>query len=117
LQAVRRLGCDGRISAVVQDALGRPVGASGSHRNATRRERRALDAQWGGCAVDGCAKPAAQTRPHHVIPWWLSRRTRLSDLVPLCDSNHHDIHEGHRTLRLRDGRYITPTGWAAGPAP
>jgi hypothetical protein len=117
LQAVRRLGCDGRIGAVVLDALGRPVGASGSHRNATRRERRALDAQWGGCAVHGCAKPAAQTRPHHVIPWWLSRRTRLADLVPLCDSNHHDIHEGHRTLRLRDGRYINPTGWADGPAP
>ncbi|MCW2725986.1 MAG: hypothetical protein JWN35_2907 [Frankiales bacterium] len=117
LAAVRRLGCDGRISAVVLDALGRAIGASGSHRNATRRERRALDAQWGGCAVDGCAKPAAQTRPHHVIPWWLSRRTRLADLVPLCDSNHHDIHEGRRTLRLRDGRHINPTGWADGPAP
>ena len=111
VDTVRRLGCTSRISAVILDAAGQPVGASGSHRNATRRERRALEAQWGGCAVDGCAKSFAHTRPHHVVPWWLSRITRLKDLAPLCESHHHDIHEGRRTLRLRDGRYINPTGW------
>jgi hypothetical protein len=115
LDTVRRLGCDGRISAVVLDAYGQPFGASCQHRNANRRERRALEAQWGGCAVDGCAQPFARTRPHHVIPWWLSKITRLKDLAPLCDQHHHDVHEGHRTLRLRDGRYIDPFGWADGP--
>ena len=115
VDTVRRLGCDSRISAVVLDAAGQPVGASGNHRNATRRERRALQAQWGGCAVDGCARPFTRTRPHHVVPWWLSRITRLRDLAPICDSHHHDIHEGRRTLRLRDGRYINPTGWTDHP--
>jgi hypothetical protein len=116
LDTVRRLGCDGRIAAVVLDAYGRPVGASGTHRNATRRERRALEAQWGGCAVNGCNQPFARTRPHHVIPWWLSKITRLKDLAPVCEHHHHDIHEGGRTLRLRDARYICPTGWADGPS-
>jgi hypothetical protein len=116
LDTVRRLGCDGRIAAVVLDAYGRPVGASGTHRNATRRERRALEAQWGGCAVDGCNQPFARTRPHHVIPWWLSKITRLKDLAPVCEHHHHDIHEGGRTLRLRNGRYICPIGWADGPS-
>lgn len=116
LETVRRLGCDGRIAAVILDAAGRPIGASGTHRNATRRERRALQAQWGGCAVDGCAQPYSRTRPHHVVPWWLSRITRLNDLIPACDHHHHDIHEGGRTLRLRDGRHINPTGWTDGPA-
>jgi hypothetical protein len=116
LDTVRRLGCDGRLTAVVLDAYGRPVGASGTHRHATRRERRALEAQWGGCAVDGCNQPFARTRPHHVIPWWLSKITRLKDLAPVCEHHHHDIHEGGRTLQLRDGRYICPIGWADGPA-
>lgn len=111
LDAVRRLGCSGRISAVIFDAAGRPVGASGTHRNATPRERRALQAQWGGCSIDGCSQPYSRTRPHHVVPWWLSKITRLRDLAPVCEHHHHDIHEGQRALRLRDGRLIGPTGW------
>jgi hypothetical protein len=116
LKTVHRLGCAGRIAAVILDAQGKPVGASGTHRNATRRERRALEAQWGGCAVDGCKQPFSRTRPHHVVPWWLSKITRLRDLAPVCEHHHHDVHEGGFTLRLRDGRYINPTGWADGPA-
>jgi hypothetical protein len=116
LETIHRLGCAGRIAAVILDAAGKPIGASGTHRNATRRERRALEAQWGGCAVDGCSQPYSRTRPHHVIPWWLSKITRLKDLAPVCEHHHHDIHEGGHTLRLRDGRYICPTGWADGPA-
>jgi hypothetical protein len=116
LETLHRLGCAGRIAAVILDAAGKPIGASGTHRNATRRERRALEAQWGGCAVDGCNQPYSRTRPHHVIPWWLSKITRLRDLAPLCEHHHHDIHEGGHTLRLRDGRYINPVGWAEGPA-
>ena len=111
VNTARRLGCDGRLAAVILDAHQRPLRASGTHRNAIRRERRALHARWHGCAVDGCAAPYSQTRPHHVIPWWLSKITRLDDLAPLCPHHHHDIHEGQRTLRLRDQRRIGPTGW------
>jgi hypothetical protein len=75
-----------------------------------RRERRALRARWGpNCAVDGCH--STRTVPHHVVPWWLSQLTRLRDLVPLCAGCHHDLHEGHRTLRLRDRRLIDHHGW------
>ena len=112
--ALRRLGCGGRLAAVLLDAAGTPVGASGSHRHATRRERRALLAQWGGiCATDGCGRPGVV--PHHAEPWWLTHRTRLADLVPYCDGCHHDLHEGGRTLRLRNGRWVGPTGWTSPP--
>jgi len=75
-----------------------------------RRERRALRARWGPtCATAGCHH--TRTVPHHVRPWWLSHFTRLRDLVPLCTSCHVDLHEGHRTLRLRDGRLIDDHGW------
>ena len=112
---VRRLGCHSTLTAVLLDATGNPIGASGTHRNATTRERRALRAQWGPtCAISGC--PTTTTVPHHVEPWWLSHHTQLKDLLPICAVHHHDIHEGHRTLRIRDGRNITPTGWESNAA-
>lgn len=105
------LRCGADLSAVLVDARGHPVGASGTHRNATDRQRRALRAIWGDlCAVNGCT--ATRTVPHHTPPWALSGRTRLADLVPLCDHHHLDLHLGHRTLRLRDGRLVDDAGWA-----
>lgn len=110
-QAARRLGCDSRLSAVLLDAARNPVGASGRHRHATDKERRAMHAQWGRyCATAGCGR--IDTVPHHVRPWHLTGRTKLGDLIPLCTGNHHDLHDGRRTLLLRDGRRIDENGWA-----
>ena len=114
VEAVRRLGCGGHLAAVLLDAQGTPIGASGTHRHATERERRAMLARWGGtCATDGCGRPGVV--PHHAEPWWLTRRTRLEDLVPYCDGCHHDLHEGGKTIKLRNGRWVGPTGWTDPP--
>ncbi len=111
-EALRRHGCHSTLAAVLHDAQGRPVGASGNHRNATDRERRALHTLWGStCAVNGCGDH--RTVPHHVHPWHLVGRTRLRDLVPLCNQHHHALHDAGRTLRLRNTREITQTGWAS----
>ena len=111
------MGCDSRLNAVLLDAARTPIGASGTHRHATEKERRALRAIWGDyCAGLGC--PNTDTVPHHVPPWWKTGRTTLADLVPLCKSTHHDVHDGHRTIRLRDGRLINENGWVTEePAP
>ena len=112
--ALQRLGCSAELAAVLLDAAGNPLGASTTRRAANRRERRALRAKWGPCcAVRGC--PSTATVPHHVRPWWLSHRTDLVDLVPLCEHCHRDLHEGHRTLRLRDRRWIDEHGWTQPP--
>jgi hypothetical protein len=109
-EALRRHGCHSRLTAVLLDAARHPVGASGTHRHATDKERRALHALWGlYCAVLGCA--STETVPHHVPPWFKTGHTKLGDLVPLCKGNHHDVHDGHRTLLLRDGRRIDENGW------
>ena len=111
-ETLQRLGCNSQLDAVLLDALGTPVGASSTRRMPNRAERRALRARWGPtCAVDGCHH--SRTVPHHVVPWWLSHLTQLTDLVPLCASCHHDLHEGHRTLRLRDRRLIDDHGWVS----
>jgi hypothetical protein len=72
-----------------------------------------MHAMWGiYCAAAGCA--STDTIPHHVRPWWKTGRTTLGDLVPLCKGNHHDLHDGRRTLLLRDGRRIDENGWVDG---
>ncbi|MFP5219214.1 MAG: HNH endonuclease signature motif containing protein [Actinomycetes bacterium] len=115
-EAVRRHGCDGFLSAVLLDALRQPVGASGTHRHATERERRILKAIWGDyCAEDGCG--ATRTVPHHVRPWWMTGRTDVADLVPVCEATHHAVHDGHQTITLRDGRQIDEFGWVDRPRP
>jgi len=109
-ETLQRLGCHSELNVVVLDALGRPVGASTTLRSATRRQRQALQAVWGPwCAVAGCTQTA--TVPHHVRPWWSSHQSVLRDLLPLCQHDHRDLHEGHRTLRLEDGRHIDEHGW------
>jgi hypothetical protein len=113
-ETIRRLGCDSELTAVLLDAAGRPVGASGTHRNATKRERAALRARWGPtCAIAGCTRTV--TTPHHVVPWWIAKQTVLKDLIPICTPDHRDLHEDHRTLRLKDGRLIDELGWVTVP--
>ncbi len=108
---LRRHVCGSLLSAVLTDARRRPVAASGDHRHATPRERRAMRAAWGStCSVNGCALTG--TVPHHAEPWWKTQQTVLKDLVPLCEHHHHDVHDGSKTLRLRDGRSISEWGWA-----
>jgi hypothetical protein len=69
-----------------------------------------MHARWGiYCATAGCG--STDTVPHHVRPWAKHGRTTLEDLVPLCKGNHHDLHDGRRTLLLRDGRRIDENGW------
>jgi len=115
-QTLQRLGCHSELNVVILDALGRPVGASTTLRSATSRQRHALTAIWGPwCATAGCTQTA--TVPHHVRPWWQSQQTVLRDLLPLCEHDHHDLHEGHRTLRLKDGRHIDEHGWTTPPPP
>ena len=107
---LRKMGCHSELTAVLLDAAARPVGTSTTRRTADRRQRAALHALWGPwCAIAGCTRTI--TVPHHVRPWWLSHQTTLADLLPLCEHDHHDLHEGHRTLRLKDGRHIDQHGW------
>src|SRR5206468_2323164 len=91
----------------------RVLEVSHSRRTATAAERLALDVRWGGrCAAAGCTSPLGTPLvPHHGTPWHRTHRTSLDDTVPLCDRSHDDLHVGGSTLRLRDGRALTPDGW------
>ena len=110
---VLRLACDSRITRVVLSAGRRVIETSHTERTLKPHERRALHVQWGGrCAGAGCTSPPGSPLvPHHANAWHRTRSTSYADTVPLCDSTHHDLHEGGKTIRLRDGRRLGPGGW------
>ena len=55
----------------------------------------------------------AKMHARHATPWARCHSTSLSDTVLLCDTSHRDLHEGHRRIRLKDGRVLGPDGWVS----
>ena len=100
-------------------SLGRKVlETSHTERTLKAHERRAKKIETGGrCQAAGCrCGPGTPLIPHHPDAFARSVITRYDDTVMLCTPNHHDIHKGHKTLRLKDGRWLNEHGWTDGPA-
>ncbi len=114
-QQVRRLLCQGSFTRFVVDARRRVVEASHTQRTLTAVERQILHLQWGGtCAGAGCTRgPATGHRlvPHHAQLFSQTGVTSLDDAVPLCEQDHHHLHDDRRPIKLKDGRWIGPDGW------
>ena len=112
---VRDLLCTGAFTRLVLDARRRVVDVSHTQRTATAVERQISYLQWGWrCAVFGCDRGPATGHPlvpHHGSLFSRTGTTSLDDTVPLCEQDHHRLHQGRRPLRLRDGRAIGPEGW------
>jgi hypothetical protein len=61
----------------------------------------------------GCARgPSTGDRlvPHHVTLFNHTGTMSVGDAVPLCEQDHHYLHDDHLVLRLADGRW-GPQGW------
>jgi len=103
------------FTRLVLDANHRVIEASHTSRTATALERTILHLQWGGhCAATGCTRgPHSGHRliPHHAELFATTKTTALHDTVPLCEQDHHYLHDDHQNLRLTDGRTIGPHGW------
>jgi hypothetical protein len=107
VEVIRRLCCDGSLV---------PIWLAGDHevlavgrqcRLATRAQRRALRAMYRTCCMPGCTVPFDACRIHHVNFWEHFGVTDLDNLVPICELDHHLVHEGGWTLELHTGRRIT----------
>lgn len=117
---VRRWWCDSSVTAFVLGLGGKALRVVHSQRTVTGEERRALAVEGGDrCAGDGCCSglPDALVpiRPHHVLGFAEDRVTSLEDTLPVCSVLHRDLHEGGRTVRLRDGRYLNAHGFVDEP--
>jgi hypothetical protein len=110
---VRRLTCDSAITRFVMTLGNKVIEMSHTARTLKAHERRAKLMETGGvCQAAGChPPPGTPLIPHHPDAYARSRTTSVHDTVMLCASSHHDVHEGGKTLRLKDGRLLSPDGW------
>ena len=114
----RRWLSDSQLTRLVLSLGRRVIETSHTQRTLKAHERQALHAQWGGrCAAAGCpSPPGTPLVPHHPHSWAKTRTTSYSDSIPVCHHTHHDLHQGHKIIRLRDGRYLSADGWTDGPS-
>jgi hypothetical protein len=104
---VRRLACDANLIPVVLNADGVTLDVGREQRLATREQRLALRAMYRTCAFPGCSVRFADCDVHHVVDWHPDGPTDLHNLVPLCDRDHHLVHEGGWQLTLDPDRTIS----------
>ena len=107
---LRRLCCDAEIIPVVMDGPSRVLDEGRSQRTATAEQRHALRAMHATCAFPGCSVGFESCRIHHV-DWWTRDvgPTDLANLLPVCEHDHHRVHEGGWTVGLDADRIATWT--------
>lgn len=75
----------------------------------TPRQRIALAAIWGGCAVETCDRPPSWCEAHHANHWAHGGRTDIADGILLCRHHHMLLHNNHWKIHRPPGR--RHTGW------
>lgn len=120
IETVRRLCCDASLVPIVENHDGEPLAVGRRQRVVSTALRRALRSRDRGCAFPGCT----HTRfvdAHHIRHWADGGETRLDNLVLLCSSHHHMLHEGgyavsrdshgKRVFKRPDGRVVPACGY------
>lgn len=104
---VRRLACEATIIPICLGGDHERLDVGREARLANRAQRRALRAMYRTCGHPGCDVPFDRCDIHHVVAWERFGRTDLVNLIPLCVSHHHAVHEGGWTLILDPDRTVT----------
>ena len=108
VSTVRRLCCDAEILPVVLNGDGQALDVGRSARTANRAQRRALRAMHRTCAHPECTVTFEACRIHHVTPWLQpAGETDIDNLLPLCETHHHTVHEGGWGLTITPDRIAT----------
>ena len=98
--AAQALACHATVSWMLHDHDGNLLDVGRRHRLATPALRRAVrERDKGRCQFPGCN--SRRTDIHHVVPWAKGGKTRLRDLILLCEAHHVIVHAL--------GYLITPT--------
>jgi hypothetical protein len=92
-EAVRRLGCDARLTWVALDARGRPSRAAEGGRIVSPALRRALALRDQYCTHPGCDVPARWCDAHHIRHWGHGGQTVAANLRLLCRRHHRLAHD------------------------
>ncbi|WP_420436490.1 DUF222 domain-containing protein [Candidatus Poriferisocius sp.] len=99
-----RLACNADIVPSVFDTEGQELWVGRKHRLATEAQRAALIIRDKHCI--GCGRSAVWCEAHHIQEWLSSGPTDIDNLVLVCKSCHHNIHDDGWTVhRNRNGTY------------
>ena len=89
--AAQAIACHATLSWMLHDHDGNVLDVGRRHRRATPALRRAVrERDKGRCQFPGCR--SRRTDIHHVIPWAKGGKTRLRDLILLCEAHHVIVH-------------------------
>jgi hypothetical protein len=90
---VERIAPNGFLRAVIHDAEGRPINASGRHRHPTVRQRRVVRERDRRCVDCGSTE---LLDCDHVPPFEVTQRTVVDELQVRCAMCHHARHHRER---------------------
>jgi 5-methylcytosine-specific restriction endonuclease McrA len=89
--AAQALACHATVSWMLHDHDGNLLDVGRRHRLATPALRRAVrERDKGRCQFPGCN--SRRTDIHHIVAWARGGKTRLRDLVLLCEAHHVIVH-------------------------
>lgn len=104
LSEALRLGCNADILPALFDTEGQELWLGRKYRSATEAQRAALIVRDKHCI--GCGRSAAWCEVHHITEWFRGGLTDIDNLVLVCTSCHHSIHDdGWVVHRNKNGTY------------
>ena len=112
---LHQIACNARITGTIYGARGTLLWQGHAKRTATKAQRKALKAIYGGCFA--CTAPFDICDAHHVNPVLLGGPTDVDNMVPACWRCHNKIHHfgwqihgppGRRTLHPPDAATYGP---------
>ncbi len=104
LSEALRLGCNADILPAIFDTQGQELWVGRKYRSATDAQRDALIVRDKHCI--GCGRSAAWCEVHHIVEWFRGGLTDIDNLVLVCPSCHHSIHDdGWVVHRNKNGTY------------
>ena len=106
---MQRLCCEAVLQAVIVRPDGTVDRLCAELRTANRKQRRMLESMYATCAHPHCEVGFSQCRIHHIVWWTRGGKTVLSNLLPLCETHHHLVHEGGWKLSMDGERRVTWT--------
>ena len=101
---VQRVLCESGLDVLITTDDGAPLWLGRTHREATPEQWTALIERDEGCVI--CGADPSRCEAHHLVWWKRGGPTDIDNLVLLCSTHHHDLHDRGLELTKRHGVWL-----------
>jgi hypothetical protein len=108
-EVARRLCCDAKISVSLDGSDGSCLDLKPLHRYPSTAQRTEIRRRDNGCRFPGCGF-TNYTDVHHIVLFTKGGKTTLDNLITLCSSHHHAVHEIGWKMSGNANEMVTFTG-------